>query len=280
MKNKKGLIIILILIIIVLGYFIIKNNNKSTIENNNIIEQDDPDKMWKDEKYYINDFLDRYKNYYNEHNDLTYKEVITRVNSNIDYNFFDDSKPSDISKKIYTLVNKYYYLDDNYIPDNLVTVSGKYARDSAKLVDIAFENFKKMADDASMEGLTLKVTTGYRSYNFQSTLYNNYVKNDGVKLADTYSARAGYSEHQLGYSADLTNANLVSFDNFKNTDEYKWLQNNAYKYGFILRYPESKEYLTGYQFESWHYRYVGTEISKYIYENNITYEEYYAYFLR
>ena len=278
--KKRLIFILLILIVIIFGYIILNNGKEK--EDNSITptEQIDPDKKWKEEKYYIDEYLDRYKNYYSENSDLTYAEVITRVNSKLDYKFYNDSTKAKIEKGIFTLVNKFYYLDETYTPDNLVVVNGIYARDSAKLVDIAFDNFKEMADEASKEGLTLKVTTGYRSYSFQSTLYNNYVKNDGIEAADTYSARPGYSEHQLGYSADLTNASLVSFDDFKNTNEYKWLQDNAYKYGFILRYPEGKEYITGYMFESWHYRYVGVDIAKYIYENNITYEEYYEYFLR
>lgn len=232
------------------------------------------------EKYFIIDNLDRYLNYYKNNSNLELEEIITRVNSKLDYIFYDDSISADISKGMYTLVNKYYYLDQNYVPDNLVTIDGIYARDSAKLVKVAYDNFIKMADSAKQNGLTIKVTTGYRSYNFQSTLYNNYVKMDGVKNADTYSARPGYSEHQLGYSADLTNKNNVSFDEFEYTDEYKWLQDNAHKFGFIMRYPKNKEYITGYIFESWHYRYVGVDIATYIYENNITYEEYYEYYLR
>lgn len=232
------------------------------------------------EKYFIIDYLDRYLNYYKSNENLEFKEIVTRVNSNLDYEFYTDSNKADLSKEMYTLVNKYYYLEKNYVPENLVTVDGIYARDKAQLNETAFDNFVKMADSASKENLTIKITTGYRSYNFQSTLYNNYVKADGVKNADTYSARPGYSEHQLGYSADLTNAKNVSFDEFEYTDEYKWLKDNAHKYGFIMRYPKDKEYITGYIFESWHYRYVGVDIATYIYENNITYEEYYAYFLR
>ena len=232
------------------------------------------------EKYFIDDYLDRYLNYYKNNKELDYKEIITRVNSNLDYEFYTDSKEADISKEMYTLVNKYNYLKKDYIPSNLVSVTGIYARDKTQLVDIVYDSFIKMANDARKENLTIKVTTGYRSYNFQATLYNNYVKADGVKNADTYSARPGYSEHQLGYSADLTNAKNVSFSNFENTDEYKWLIENAHKYGFIMRYPKDKEYITGYIFESWHYRYVGVEIATYIYENKITYEEYYEYYLR
>ena len=229
------------------------------------------------EKYFIVDYLDRYLNYYENHKDLSYKEIVARINSNLDYEFYTDSKSADLTKEMYTLVNKYNYLEKDFVPDNLVNVSGIYARDKAQLVDVAYDNFVKMADAARKNNLTIKVTTGYRSYNFQSTLYNNYVKADGVKNADTYSARPGYSEHQLGYSADLTNAKNVSFDDFENTNEYKWLKDNAHKYGFIMRYPKDKEYITGYIFESWHYRYVGVEIATYIYENDITYEEYYAF---
>ena len=232
------------------------------------------------QKYYIDEFLDRYTKYKEKNNDLECDEIIKRVNSNLDYTFYDDSKEADTSKGMYTLVNKFYYLNKDYIPNEIVNVDKEYARDSAKLNKTAYENFKKMADAAKSEGLTLLITTGYRDYNFQATLYNNYVKMDGQKEADTYSARPGYSEHQLGYSADLTNKERVSFGEFKNTKEFAWLKENAYKYGFIIRYTEANQYITGYVPESWHYRYVGEDIAKYIYENDITYEEYYAYFLR
>ena len=250
------------------------------VNNNYNFELNDASLSFLNEKYFIIDYLDRYLNYYESNKDLEYKEIITRVNSNLDYEFYVDTNESDLSKGMYTLVNKYNYLKQDYIPEDLVSVTGIYARDSAKLVKVAYDNFVKMADAAREENLTIKVTTGYRSYSFQSTLYNNYVKADGVKNADTYSARPGFSEHQLGYSADLTNAKNVSFDNFENAKEYKWLQDNAYKYGFIMRFPKGKEYITGYQFESWHYRYVGEKIATYIHENDITYEEYYAYYLR
>ena len=181
---------------------------------------------------------------------------------------------------MYTLVNKYYYLNSNFIPEELETVSYQYSINNTKLNKIALENFIQMADKAKEENIIIKITTAYRDYNFQSVLYNNYVNSDGKELADTYSARPGYSEHQLGFSFDLTNSNYSDFGEFEYTEEFKWLQDNAYKYGFILRYPKDKEYITGYQFEAWHYRYVGNDIAKYIYDNDITYEEYYAYYLR
>ena len=248
--------------------------------SSNNIKLDNTTLSFIEQEYFIIDYLDRYINYYNDNKNLDFKEIVTRVNSNLDYKFYDDSKEADLSKGMYTLVNKFYYLGKDYVPDDLEVIDGIYARDSAKAVKVAATTFKKMADDARNEGLTIKVTTGYRSYNFQSTLYNNYVKIDGVKEADTYSARPGYSEHQTGFTLDLTNAKNVGFRDFDKTKEYEWLSKNAYKYGFIQRYPKDKEYLTGYMYESWHYRYVGDDIAKYIYENNLTYEEYYAYFKR
>ena len=233
-----------------------------------------------EEKYFIIDNLYRYLDYYENNKDLSYKEIVTRINSNLDYPFYEYSSPADLSKDMYTLVNKFYYLDYNFIPDNLETVSYEYAIHNTKLNKIALENFIQMADKAKEENIIIKITTAYRDYNFQSVLYNNYVNSDGKDLADTYSASPGYSEHQFGYSFDLTNADYADFDEFEYTEEFKWLQDNAYKYGFILRYPKDKEYITGYQFEAWHYRYVGNDIAKYIYDNDITYEEYYAYYLR
>ena len=231
-------------------------------------------------KYFIKEYIDRYIKYYKNHTDLSADEIITRINSNLDYTFYVDSKPADTSKGMYTLVNKYNHLSSNYVPSDLVQVDRRFTHNNTKVVKIANDNFVKLAEAGLAAGVHLLATTCYRDYNFQSTLYYNYVNNDGVKNADTYSARPGSSEHQLGYSLDLTNTSYVDFSNFVYTNEYKWLKDNAHKYGFILRYPEGKEYITGYIFEPWHIRYVGEDIATYIYENNITYEEYYAYFLR
>ncbi len=283
-KYKKRYIIILIILLIIGLLVLVKLNTNHSKNHKEKIDSNDKTviqpNLWENETYYIANNLSRYQDYEKQHPDLTKEEIITCINANLDHEFYTDSAPADLSKGMYTLVNKFNYLSVNYVPDDLVTITGKYARDSASLQKDAYDHFVKMADDASLEDLTIKVTTGYRSYNFQETLYNNYVAQDGILEADTYSARPGFSEHQLGYSADLTNINLVSFDTFDQTDEYKWLQKNAYKYGFIQRYPKDKEYITGYQYESWHYRYVGVDIATYIYNNNLTYEEYYEYFIK
>jgi len=142
---------------------------------------------------------------------------------------------------------------------------------------VAYEHFKQMVDAAKGDGIKLYNISSYRSYSTQSGLYNNYVNNNGKEAADRFSARAGYSEHQTGLATDINTAS--SADHFENTKEYQWLINNCHKYGFILRYPQGREYITGYKFEPWHYRYVGVDVATYVMKNNITFEEYYAYFV-
>jgi len=171
------------------------------------------------------------------------------------------------------VVNKNNKLTSNYVPDDLELIDleyaceGKYLRKEAKL------SFEKMAKDAKNEGFNIIAVSTYRTYDYQDKLYNNYVKDKGFYYADMCSARAGHSEHQTGLAVDVADTTL-DYDNFESTKEFRWMEKNAYKYGFILRYPKANFHITGFKYEPWHYRYVGVEIAKYIYENNITLEEY------
>lgn len=132
--------------------------------------------------------------------------------------------------------------------------------------------FYKMTSDASKQGLYIYFASGFRSYEYQSQIYNNYVARDGQAVADTYSARPGHSEHQSGLAIDVN-----QIDNtFDNTPEAKWLADHCHEYGFILRYPQGKEDITGYQYESWHVRYVGTDLSYAIRNSGLTMEEYFG----
>ena len=113
------------------------------------------------------------------------------------------------------------------------------------------------------------------------TIYNNYVKRDGQKKADTYSARPGHSEHQSGLAIDICSTDKsvpCITSGFNSTQTAKWLSDNAYKYGFILRYPEGKTNETGYKYESWHFRYVGKDLATTLYNggNWITLESYFG----
>ena len=109
-------------------------------------------------------------------------------------------------------------------------------------------------------------------------LYQNYVAQDGIAAADTYSARPGYSEHQSGLVVDIDNGK-VPYTSFETTKEYTWMVDHAYQFGFILRYPKGTDAITGYQFEAWHYRYVGKEIALKIKNTHLTFDEYYARYL-
>ena len=148
-----------------------------------------------------------------------------------------------------------------------------------QLVNYAKDAFEEMAKTAKKENLSIIAMSTYRSYEYQINLYNKYVKLDGKEKADTYSGRAGYSEHQTGLAVDVYNGK-ESYTNFEITEEFKWMQENAYKYGFILRFPKDKTKETGYDYESWHYRYVGKDIANYIHKNKISYEEYYVKYIQ
>lgn len=168
------------------------------------------------------------------------------------------------------LVNKQNKLGLNYIPKKLKKIKSKYNLGKNNLLNKKAKHFfEKMAKEALKENIVLKNISAYRSYDYQKKLYNNY-KNNNLKNIDMISAKAGFSEHQTGLALDINNDII----NFKNTKEYKWLLNNSFKYGFILRYPKGKEYITGYNFEPWHFRFVLIKNAKIMYKKKLTLEEY------
>lgn len=171
------------------------------------------------------------------------------------------------------IVNKNNKLSENYIPSDLEQISLEYSCDNKYLRKIAKDNFEEMAKDAKTNGFNLVAVSTYRSYQYQNKLYNNYVNDKGYYYADMCSARAGHSEHQTGLAVDIADLSL-DYDNFEYTKEFIWVKENAHKYGFIMRYPKAKFHITGFKYEPWHYRYVGINIATYIYENDITLEEY------
>lgn len=226
-------------------------------------------------KHYIFKNTARYLDYGNDKKDNA-KRIIAIVNSNGDKNFYSDSKESNLDDNNLILVNKFYHLPDGYEPNDLIILSAKYnsGRNSSMRKEAA-DAFMKMSDGAMLDGIILKNASAYRSYDYQVSLYDSYVKRDGKEKADIYSARPGYSEHQTGLCTDI---NIID-SSFDNTKEAEWLRKNAYKYGFILRFPKGKEEITGYEYESWHYRYVGEKAAKIIYEDDLTLEEYFAYYI-
>ena len=225
--------------------------------------------------YFNMNYLDRYITYKENNNNLDNQQIIKNVNMNLDKKYYEETEPAKYLNTLQILVNKHYYLENNYEPENLETISTKYALSGMRLVKEAKEAFEKMSADAKKENMNIIAMSTYRSYDYQVDLYNRYVKQDGKEAADKYSGRPGHSEHQTGLAVDVFD-NEIDYTKFEKTNEFKWMDKHAHEYGFILRFPKDKENETGYIYESWHYRYVGIDAAKYIKENNISLEEYYA----
>ncbi len=283
-KLKKKNIIIFLICLFLIIFIPIKTINliSKSISNHKVKlkEQEQAKKKHnnginKNISYYNKNYLSRYLKYKKENKNLSDEQIIKNVNMNLDLKQYEDTIKAKNLNTEKVLVNKYYYLEEDYVPDNLEEINKQYALNGMKLVDVAKEAFEDMAKDAKKEDLTIVAMSSYRSYDYQVDLYNRYAKKDGTEAADTYSGRPGHSEHQTGLAVDVYNEEK-DYTNFEKTDEYEWMIKHAHEYGFILRFPKDKEKETGYHFESWHYRYVGQEIAKYIKEHNISFEEYYA----
>ena len=168
------------------------------------------------------------------------------------------------------VINGMSYVDGVLLANKTYSLPASY--DPKGLTKETSAAFKKMQTAAYKDGISLWVCSGYRSYYDQKYLYNMYCNRDGKAVADKYSARPGYSDHQTGMAIDVNNAS----DSFGGTREAKWLANNCAKYGFIIRYPKGKEAYTGYQYEPWHIRYVGTPLAQNITNSGLSLEEYFG----
>lgn len=199
------------------------------------------------------------------------KEIV-KPTPNTDYNNhvsanYNSSKGYKIEK-----INGIYYIDGILIANKSYALPSTY--NPGGLLSQFTSNFNILQRDAKNTGINLNIISGFRSYDTQAVIYNRYVNSDGQANADTYSARPGHSEHQSGLAADINSLD----QNWIYTNEGKWLNNNCYKYGFIIRYPKGKEAITGYIYEPWHIRYVGTDLATKLYNNGnwITLEEYFG----
>ncbi len=181
---------------------------------------------------------------------------------------------------LYRIVNANNPISEDYVPSNLVTLDSSRIRVSNvySLREDAYNDLLELYDGASSVGLKMRIISGYRSYNEQVTLYNYYQKEYGKDWAEEIDDKPGLSEHQLGLCVDIGIASGYCDLNacFANTSLYTWLKENAYKYGYIERYPENKQEITGVIHSSWHYRYIGKEMAEKIYNSGLTLEEYFS----
>lgn len=220
-------------------------------------------------------YYDRYIAYSDETGEDDEITVLI-VNMDLDKEDYVDSK--NVKKfSVDMLVNKHRKLGSRFEPDDLVEVGKKYAASDGIMANReAYVAFVKMANAAESEGYGIYVNSAYRSYKEQEELCEYYKGVYGEKYVKKYIASPGHSEHQTGLGFDLAS---TSNNVFLNSKEYVWMQDNAYKYGFILRFPSKYVDITGFNYEPWHYRYVGVDIATYIHENNMPYEKYFAMFL-
>ena len=203
-------------------------------------------------------------------------ETVLAVNLDMDKKDYEDAILVD-EFSISMLVNKHRYLSEDFEPKDLMTIPSEYASEEGlQSSRLAFNAYKEMSNKAKSEGYEIIINSAYRSYNDQVEIGNFYLKWYGQGYVDKYVAKPGYSEHQTGLCYDIGSKSVNVFANSK---EYQWMQDNAYKYGFIERFTKRYEGITGFRMEPWHYRYVGKDIAKYIHDNNISFEEYYAVFL-
>lgn len=232
------------------------------------------------EEFFVVDYakLDNYDRYvkYIDETGEDEETTVLYVNLNMDIEDYKDAEPV-LEFSTDMLVNKHRYLEKDFEPESLVTIDKKYAAsDDMKSSRIALNAFIKMYKAAKKEDYELIINSAYRSYQDQVDISDTYKELYGQNYVDKYVAKPGFSEHQTGLCFDIGSRKTNVFANSK---EYEWMLDNAYKYGFILRFPKKYENITGFRAEPWHYRYVGGEIAKYIHEHNITLEEYYVMFL-
>ncbi len=307
--KKKPLIILTILIVIialicVYLFNIYKYYNSpeyklgkagySEKEINEILKMDDKyikyamDNKYEDdfialvnEKYFLWKNYDAYIKYIDDvygDKKVDYSYVVSMVNTRNNYDYYTHTVSTNMNAGNGILVNKYYKLPDKYAPKDIVPMSNLYAYPGNSINKEVYEAFKEMAVAANKENIVLIVNSSYRDYKSQKKIYENYKEKNGQAYADQFAARPDFSEHQTGLALDIFTPG-AGMTTFENTKAFKWLKENSYKYGFILRYPEGKEKLTGYSYEPWHYRYLGKDLAKKVYDSGLTFDEYYTYYL-
>lgn len=273
--NKKKVLIVFLPLICILGlvgYLLLPDSETST-----------PKKKNTNPTYYLKENKDRYQDYQKEYKDLSKQEIITRVNMNLDYDFYQKIINQDKPLELNTIVNKYYQLDLNFAPNDLVYVNDTYSSTSDpayqyrnhQVRKVVYDDFIALKEACKNKGFNLYVVSGYRSTPWQTEIYNNMVNVYNQERADQTCSRPGHSEHTTGLGLD------VAIDNYKYEEivkhpNYKWFTQQLANYGFILRYPSGKEDLTGYNYESWHIRYLGKDLAKKVVKSGLTYDEYYA----
>jgi D-alanyl-D-alanine carboxypeptidase len=215
------------------------------------------------------------------HNNKSIEEVMNQVGEDV-YNF----NPNEVTlvekpESLYVLVNKKNALSESYEPEDLTVpdVEFSFSGNDPKrqMRKVAADALEELINGAKEDGLRLVAVSGYRSYSRQSAIYQANVNRMGEEAANMVSAKPGQSEHQTGLAMDVSCESIGYSldDSLGDLPEGQWLAENAHEYGFIIRYQKDKTEITGYSYEPWHVRYVGIELATYLFESDLTLEEFY-----
>ena len=232
------------------------------------------------EEFYIVPYakIENYDRYVKYADEMGEDEEVTVLYVNLDMDKEEYTDYVEVTEfSIDMLVNKHRKLGEKFEPNDLMTIPSDYASDDdIKSSRLSFNAYKKMSDAAKKEGYEIVINSGYRSYKDQEDIANTYLNAYGQSYVDKFVAKPGYSEHQTGLAFDIGSRKK---NVFAESDEYNWMKENAWKYGFIERFTKQYEPITGFRSEAWHYRYVGEKIAKVIHDDPMAYEEYFAVYI-
>ena len=225
-------------------------------------------------RYFIADNFDRYLAYHKADTTISsINVIIALVNIGADQDRKTSAVPCDTTKGKLILVNGRHYLDENYKPDSLATFSKTYCYEEQKAQRVVVDAFMTMQKACKEQtDAQLMVNSAYRSYHDQKGTYKRSKKG--------YAATPGHSEPQTGFAIDVTSREHPMRWPFDKSKEGIWMREHCHEYGFILRYPEKQSHIFGFAYEPWHLRYVGMEVAKRIHDEDITFDEYYAYYIQ
>lgn len=223
--------------------------------------------------YMKTEYFDRYLDYEKQNPDYSLEDIVTHCNMGIDVEFFArDAITVNDTNTLELVINKVYKLPDTYKPSDLMIVDDYRDQTMREEAALAFQDMKEECENL---GFDLLAYSGYRSTDLQTSIYNNMVSSRGEEYTNQFVSKPGHSEHTTGLAMDIS-LNGLEYTKSEESEYYQEFLALISDFGFIIRYPEGKEHLTGYGYESWHLRYVGVEIAKEIESSGLTLDEYVA----
>jgi len=271
--NKKILIILILIVLILLGiagYFYYKLGQLDQENDFHKNKISDLESSLQDTRGQLSDS--------EKNTEILFEKLILEQEKNDEFEgqintlgstVGDLEKLSKTDKELLQKYSKIFFLNEHYVPPRVTSIKDAYVYDPEKNLQIHKDVWPFLEDllkEASGDGIDLQIVSAYRSFGTQASLKNNYVVTYGAGTANQFSADQGYSEHQLGTTIDFTTSELgAGFTKFSQTEAYQWLLDNAYKYGFVLSYPEGNTY---YSFEPWHWRFVSKDLARKLHNND------------